>query len=77
MREANSGEILAVRMRKADIFTVPACKSRLTFAPKERAASSIEETSSILGTFSKTTSSEVRSDAAIIGRTAFLFPCTL
>ena len=50
---------------------------RLTFAPIEAASSSIFSTSMIVGTLCRMTSSSVSMAAAIIGRTAFLFPPTV
>ena len=73
---ANSGSIRAVLRCAAQSVTVPAFKSRETRTPKDSAAASMERTSLISGTFSSVTGSSVRSAAAIIGRTAFLFPGT-
>ena len=73
---ASAESIFAVLTLGVAIVTVPAFRSRATFAPKDFAASSIAATSAMSGTLRSVTVSEVKSEAAIIGRAAFLFPET-
>ena len=76
IRDASSAEILAVFSFGVVSVTLCSLRSRTTFAPKLFAASSIPDTSEISGTFRRVTGSAVRSEAAIIGSTAFLLPET-
>ena len=73
---ASAASIFAVLTFGVERTTVPSFASRATFAPNVFAASSIAATSAMSGTFLSVTGSAERSDAAIIGSAAFLFPET-
>ena len=76
IRAAVSGGSFTDLRRGVEIFTLFAARSRETLAPKPSAARSMVSTSRMSGTFVSVTGSGVSSDAAIMGRTAFLFPET-
>ena len=73
---ASSGEMRADFTFAATSVTASVFASRVTRTPNVFATSSIRATSSIAGTLCRTTGSDVRSAAAIIGSAAFLFPET-